>query len=173
MTWFISKEAHYQVIKELEEQTDRGAAIIAAAFLDERLSEAILSRLRPLPDVTDKLLSSSGPVGTFSAKIDLAYALGYYGERSHRDLHLVRKIRNKFAHTLEPTGFNTESISHWCAELWLPQNVLEMGRDTPPSEPRAQYLSAVNILNSLIWSEMSSSITKDRGKVEEPYFLRW
>jgi len=173
MAWFISKEAHYEVIKELENQTDRGAAIIGAALVEERLTEAIESRLLPNTIKKDKLLNETGPLGTFSAKIDMAYGLGFFGENSHKDLHIIRKIRNKFAHRIEPLTFTIQSISDQCNALWLPKNVLEMGNSEPPTTPRHQYLRAINILNGLIWSEITSDITKDKCNPEPPYFLPW
>jgi DNA-binding MltR family transcriptional regulator len=183
MTWFISDESHYEVVREIEEQTDRGAAIIGAALLEERLSEAIRSRLRAAPDTTpngnrkvdvrDQILSPSRTLGDFSVKIDLAYTLGFFGEQCYRDLYYVRKIRNEFAHIQEPITFETQNIRAWCSELWIPKNLFPMGQRVPPSSPRGQYLRVVNVVNSMVWSEIHSSVTKDRLSIPEPYFLPW
>lgn len=47
----------------------------------------------------DKLFDYRGPVGSFSAKIDLAYALGAVSQNSYETLHVLRAIRNDIAHS--------------------------------------------------------------------------
>ena len=91
--------------RELEQQTDRGAAIIGAAFLEARLEEAIRSRLIGTGEPVDALFKGEAPLRTFRAKIDMGFALGLFGPRIHRDLNLIRKIRNKFAHHFGAISF--------------------------------------------------------------------
>ncbi|MBE7556685.1 MAG: hypothetical protein HS126_37015 [Anaerolineales bacterium] len=141
MVWSIIDETHRQIIEELESQTDRGAAIIGASLLDRRLEEAI--RVHLLDNkVTEKLFDASQALGSFSAKIDLAYSLGLYGEKSYHDLNLIRKIRNEFAHFDTPLNFDSQSVASRCAELWFPKNVEINNQPIAPKEARAQYLRA-------------------------------
>jgi hypothetical protein len=69
----------------------------------------------------DKLLKvlfeGYGPLATFSARIDLAYGLGYIAPLQRRDLHLIRKIRNIFAHRTGEVTFDDDDISSRCLEL--------------------------------------------------------
>jgi hypothetical protein len=44
--------------------------------------------------------------------------LGFVGAKAHRDLHLIRKIRNDFGHVPTPIDFNDQSISARCRELY-------------------------------------------------------
>jgi DNA-binding MltR family transcriptional regulator len=105
MGWSIEDESHRPIIEELESQTDRGAAIIGAALLEERLEEAIRGCLLD-NDGTDSLFKPFQAASTFSAKIRLAYSLGLCGEQMYRDLNLIRQIRNDFAHFVTPLNFN-------------------------------------------------------------------
>lgn len=73
------------------------------------LSDALVER--------DILLDNNGPLTTFSSRIELSYLLGLIGEQTRRDLNLIRKIRNEFAHTSNPISFETESIRNRCLEL--------------------------------------------------------
>jgi hypothetical protein len=76
MTWVIHGSTEQAVIEEIERQTDRGAALIAAAFIDARLETAIKTRLdRQANKTIAKLLHLSGALGSFAAKIDLGHAL--------------------------------------------------------------------------------------------------
>ncbi len=156
---------HWKIVRELEEQTDRGAAIIGAAYLEDRLAEAIKTRLvSDFGAITyksgrleERIFRGQGPLGTFGAKIDLAYALGMLGENSHRDAHLIRSIRNDFAHIAEKTRFSTPKIKNQCGALWLPANMLWPGTKKPPAEPREQYLRTVTLIWNLLWNEMAQT----------------
>jgi len=56
-------------------------------------------------------------LGTFSARIDAAYCLGLLSKDENRDLHLIRKIRNDFAHKLIDMSFESQEIASRCREL--------------------------------------------------------
>ncbi|MCE7982443.1 MAG: hypothetical protein DYG89_14715 [Caldilinea sp. CFX5] len=159
MAWTIIDENHRQIIQELEAQTDRGAAIIGASLIDKQLEEAIRVRLL-CNSATKELFKLSGPMHSFSAKINLAFALGLYGSHVYNDLNLIRKIRNDFAHFEIPINFTTQSISNRCSELWLPKHVEINHQPLSPKEPRDQYLRAVNILNSMLWKGIQRNYTK-------------
>jgi hypothetical protein len=43
---------------------------------------------------------ANAPLSTFNARIEMAYRLGVIDATFSRNLHLVRKIRNDFAHNV-------------------------------------------------------------------------
>ncbi|MCK1337965.1 hypothetical protein IVB38_18560 [Bradyrhizobium sp. 38] len=109
MTWFISHPHKYaHAIDEIPKQRDRGAAIIATAMLEEHLLEAVQSRLARHQSTGKKVFNGYGPLATFSARIDFGLLLGLYAESDHRDLHLIRRIRNNFAHSMHPISFKSK-----------------------------------------------------------------
>jgi DNA-binding MltR family transcriptional regulator len=73
--------------------------IIGATFL-EMLLENILREflIDEEKRVTEELFDGYKPLSTFSSKITMAYCLGLIYKSVHDDLHLIRKIRNEFAH---------------------------------------------------------------------------
>ena len=152
---------HWETIDEIQGQSDRGAAIIAAAYLEDRLESVILGKLSATglilayhqQSVRDRLLSGTGPLQTFSAKIDFAAAVGFLGPHAYRDAHQIRKIRNDFAHTSAPASFGDASMVSRCANLWIPQNLLAVGRAEPPTDAREQYLDAVVTIWNLLYTE--------------------
>ena len=101
----------------LTPESDRGCALMAAAFLDNRLEFLIESSLLPEPKLIKAFLSFNGPAGTFSARIDYAYLTAMLSKSVHSDLHLIRKIRNEFGHRIEPINFNTPEIKQRCDEF--------------------------------------------------------
>lgn len=88
------------LIKEMEDQTDRGVAIVGAAWVEEAMTTALESFLHSDPKSWNKLFTADGPVSNFSAKIDLCSLLGMINATIKSDLHIVRSIRNEFAHQI-------------------------------------------------------------------------
>jgi hypothetical protein len=106
--------------KELGKESDRAAVILAGAMFDEALLELIRRRLAQSPNDEDSLLDGAiAPIGTFSARIDLGYRLGLYHKQFWRGLHLVRRIRNKFAHHIEGCTFEERDVVSRIRELCL------------------------------------------------------
>lgn len=64
-----------QVVDSYKQESDRSSAILAASFLEEILEKAIKSFLIE-DQFADTLFRGHSPLSTFSAKIDVAYALG-------------------------------------------------------------------------------------------------
>jgi mannitol operon repressor len=155
--------------REIEQQTDRGVGIIAPSFLEARLEEAIRSRLVVKGGGVDELLGKNGAIGTFSAKIDLAFALELFGQQVYRELTLIRKIRNEFAHEYGAIGFQTPAIKSRCAELWIPQNILNYGEAAPPTDPREQFMRAVLTIFHLLLTEMD----ENRPDLRQPKKMPW
>ncbi len=88
------------LIEEIEDQTDRGVAIVGAAWIEESMSAAMESFLHSDPKSWDRLFFANGPLSTFSAKIDLCSLLGMINRTIKSDLHIIRDIRNEFAHQI-------------------------------------------------------------------------
>ncbi len=100
----------------LNAESPRGGVLVAASFLDNLLHEVIHAFLLEGKS-RDQLLSGfNAPIGTMSAKIALAAALGLISERERRECDLLRKIRNKFAHSVHPS-FDDEDVKSLCFEL--------------------------------------------------------
>ncbi|OWY27324.1 hypothetical protein [Herbaspirillum robiniae] len=88
------------LIEEIEEQTDRGVAIVGAAWIEEAMTTAMESFLHADSKAWSRLFGSNGPLSTFSAKIDLCSLLGLISGTIKSDLHIIREIRNEFAHQI-------------------------------------------------------------------------
>jgi hypothetical protein len=85
-------------INEFRDESDRAAVVLGAAKLDQLLYRIIQAFLIPVTTGRDELLDGDTPLGTFSAKINFTYRCGLIDSNFARALHMVRKIRNSFAH---------------------------------------------------------------------------
>jgi DNA-binding MltR family transcriptional regulator len=106
-----------QFIMTLNEESDRGAALVAAEVLSDALGSLIKSKLVSDKKLIQVAFSTAGAFGAFSARIDHAFLLGLLPEALRKDLHLLRRIRNEFAHSTDLKSFETHSIKSRCMEL--------------------------------------------------------
>lgn len=93
--------------EELKGGSDRACVISACAIVDHLLVQIIKKFLLPHPkkgrnrDQDPLFDGSNPPLGSFSSRINLAFRLGLIGDRLSEKLHLLRKVRNDFAHKFE------------------------------------------------------------------------
>jgi DNA-binding MltR family transcriptional regulator len=124
-------------------ESDRGCALMAAAYLDERLADLLKAYLIDDNSVVSNLFKFNGPFSTFSSRIDGAYTLGLLPKNVRADIQLVRKIRNDFAHVSKPITFEDQPIVSRC------QNFCLDGKDTT-ARPRGKFtrsmMAAVGVI---------------------------
>lgn len=65
----------------------------------------------------DKVFSYPGALSSFSAKIDLCFALGGITQEMRDDLNIIRDVRNKFCHTVSARSFSDPDIASKCKRL--------------------------------------------------------
>jgi hypothetical protein len=118
-------------VEEFKNQTDRGAAIVASAVLDDALTHAIQSRLVPLSNrQIESLFGRMRPLSSFSAKIELGAAIGLYDQNLRRTLNMIRDVRNEFAHQMGPITFADRGIAQLVRNARPPP----LPKDTPTRE---------------------------------------
>jgi hypothetical protein len=105
------------VFKEAHSETPRGAAIIMTVVLEAALEDCICARLIPMSNTQrDTLFGGEADFAGLAAKIDLGFSLGLYGTQTRTDLHLIRRIRNQFAH-YSPRNYSHSEIAKHCRNL--------------------------------------------------------
>jgi DNA-binding MltR family transcriptional regulator len=93
----------------LNKESDSGCAIIGAEITSSRLESLLRAFFRRDPhsrkQAVDPLFTGYGPLSTFSARIQMAYAM-YLIPKIIRDRgELIRKIRDHFGHSSSPARF--------------------------------------------------------------------
>jgi hypothetical protein len=151
---------------EIDKQTDRGAAIVAATVLDNILENLIAARLIiPSPKHKKALFGQYAPLSSFSAKIELGFALGLYDTERRASLDLIRDVRNKFAHRLEATGFDNPKIAA-IIEAGITQKV----RDYTHLSIRQKFLFTCNILIAFLGLTASFPQVQLKALADDPAF---
>ena len=153
-------EAFYHEVdavrSELAAQTDRGAAIVGAALMDEKLRQVLTAcfvsglSARDLAEMFD---GPSAPLGTYGAKCRLGRAIGLYGAELERELRIIGRIRNRFAHDLQISEFSDPQIAPLCADLrgYRAVRIERDGTRTPlaeyrgPGDARRVFLASIDM----------------------------
>ena len=107
-------------LNEFSKESDRGAALMAASMLDERLQD-ILAAFFIESKASDDLLSGfNAPLGTFASRASAAFVLGLIQENEFLEITVIRKIRNEFGHDWKPIPYESGPVADLCARLpWL------------------------------------------------------
>ena len=99
---------------DLFDESDRGAAIVGAALLEDTLATLLKDNMSSVAmsqkQVRD-IFDLSGPLSNFSAKISIAFAFAFIDKVTFNDLQIVRRIRNSFAHSAGKLSFADVSIA--------------------------------------------------------------
>jgi hypothetical protein len=145
---------HDQMASDLEEflefaiefnaETDRGAALVGAALVDDRLLRLLQSHL-VASKITEEMLDDSptAALGTFSARMNLCYALGLITRVEHRECGLIRKVRNMFAHKTHGLKFANPKITDLCFNL--------RGYAAGGGDARVRFVNSVIALCMVLW----------------------
>ena len=100
----------------LNKESERGAVLISVSYLESQLKSIIAAYLCPGKAAKILLDDFNGPLGTFGARSHAAAALGLVTDQDYRELQMLGKIRNEFAHR-HRTTFSDQSIIDRCRNL--------------------------------------------------------
>jgi len=150
--WAIS---YNKIVGLYHDETDRAAAVLAASFLEKQLEDCL--KLFLVDDRSiEELFNGYGPLSSFSAKISIAFALGLISDDMKRDLTLMRKIRNHFAHHPSEISFGTSPARDLCANLSMAQPIRhENGEIFHEPNPRLQFLFTVGAITIRMYQIVS------------------
>jgi len=103
----------------LENESDRGAVLVASSLIEKGLETLIASFLLESESKKDELFTGSmAPLSTLEAKISIACRMGLIRPRIKNYLNIFRKIRNDFAHNIETCSFDDTSVKNRLAEIY-------------------------------------------------------
>lgn len=152
-------DAYLELMTEMSDASDRTAAIVAAAMLDDTLGYALSCRfIQTGRRWTERLFDGGdAPLGTLSAKVGIGYALGVFGAQTCADLDLVRGIRNRFAHSAQARRFSDKIISDRCMALTTPTTIVPgLGEPFPLQDARSRYLATCRHVTMQLVAEINT-----------------
>jgi|ERR1044071_991248 hypothetical protein len=144
-------DAFKEFVAEFKGETDRAAVILGAAKLDYMLYQILSKYLLPSVSSKDELLEGESALSSFSSRINACHRLGLINSEFTRTLHLIRKIRNSFAHEVSGTKLDSGPHRDRIRELAAPfghtyaYKFVREGYFTDKSGPSADFFIILSI----------------------------
>lgn len=130
------------IITEVSDAPIRSSIITAAALIDSMLKILIEKKL--IDNFPKDIFDISGCLGTFSAKNNMAYAMGLISKELYGDIKLYGKIRNKCAHNFVLDKGNMQSITDNAKQFKLLKAVFQF--DEKKADVRLYTVLEFNII---------------------------
>ena len=144
-------------LDEFAKETDRAGVIISASMLDQVLETVLRSYLSPTSSSDDELFDSpNAPLSTFSSRINMCHRLGLISPRLCRDLHIIRRIRNQFAHNITGCTFEAPGVRNRILELTRSTGVCDnipRLRQAIPEGPKSEFQLSVSMILTYLWMQ--------------------
>jgi DNA-binding MltR family transcriptional regulator len=158
--------------EEFNHTSDRSCVIVATSILERLLGDLLRAHLVPNNSSTDTLFDGpNAPVSTLSARIDFAYRLGLISHQLARDLHLIRRIRNDFAHSIEGCSFQNAGVTNQVSELIRSQDLKSRAPfmfTTPYDSVRGHFILSVSLIVTFL-----DELVRNEVKQLSPASLDW
>src|SRR5438445_1903262 len=147
--------------RALAEESDRGCALFASAYLDKALSDLLYLSLVESKKIEEDLFEGTAPLASFSSRIKLAFYLGRISAQCRTDLDTIRKIRNDFAHDAPLISFDTQSIADRCRNLGFSYQLRN-------AAPRAHFTAAASGILATIHGTALQSVAPKQKPDDRP-----
>ena len=120
-------------LSEFQEETDRVAALVGAALIDDRMERLLKSHLLECKQSKEILNGGSSPLGSFSARTNMAYCLGLITELEYKEIEtqLKARILEKF----DPDAID-EAVTISVKRRWLLKRAMKVTNTRWDIEPR-------------------------------------
>ena len=138
---------YLQMVQLFQGESDRGAAVLAGSYVENFLGAYLRSCMADR-SLSEKIFSSNGSLATFSQRIDFAQAFGFLPSGVCRELQLIRKIRNHFAHHPLNASFGHSPVREWVNELVSSQTEVEVqeGEKFKLADGKVAYLISAGMV---------------------------
>lgn len=102
---------------QLNTEDDRALVLSLAAFIEETLGRLLLAYFRDCKATKELVEGFNAPLGTLSARVKAAYSFGLASEEQFRDMEILRKVRNLFAHDWEGVTLERNDVAAMLGQL--------------------------------------------------------
>jgi len=138
-----------------DDSPHRGPGIALPTILENRTTEMLKLAMRRDTAIAKDLFRASGALGSFGIKIQLAYMLGLITKDTYRDLDILRKIRNDFAHNVGIKTFDDPQISSRIKSMHVYKTLIAL-RDRRPFDPHKAEPFIEKVTAQILRDEMAT-----------------
>jgi len=101
----------------IRKQDDQTMVLSLATFLEDTLGRLLLAYFRSCKATKELVEGFNAPLGTFGIRIKAVYAFGLVTEDQFKDMEILRKIRNQFAHNWEGVTLERNDLQALTGQL--------------------------------------------------------
>lgn len=101
----------------IRKQEDQAMVLSLATFLEDTLGRLLIAYFRTCKATKDLVEGFNAPLGTFGSRIKAVYAFGLVTDEQFKDMEVLRKIRNQFAHNWEGVTLEQNDIQSLIGQL--------------------------------------------------------
>ena len=124
-----------------EHDNEREIAIVGCAYIESLLGDILVATFLDDRSEVKNLIGEAGPLNGLVARARLLYLLGVIHELVYKDIKIIGKIRNEFAHKVS-ASFADDRIKDLCRNLkWYEFNLFMK----PPAEATARDIYQVGV----------------------------
>ena len=98
-------------------QDDRAMVLSLATFIEDTLGRLLLAYFRNCKATKELVEGFNAPLGTLGSRIKAAYSFGLVTLEQYKDMEILRKVRNQFAHNWEGVSLERNDIQAMVGEL--------------------------------------------------------
>lgn len=147
-----------KMVEVFQYESDRGAAVLAGSYVDNYLGLYLKSKMVE-SSLEGKIFGPQGSLSSFSQRIDFSEAFGYLPKNTCAKLHIIRKIRNHFAHHPLEASFSRDPIKGYIDAL---ENLKELKVKFPGNKfklknPKTIYLVSIGLIIAIIYAKMKNA----------------
>lgn len=140
---------YHDIVKEYHSESDRAAAVLVGSYIELYTAKFLWHFMRSKLSNNEfhNLFNNYGPLSSFSARIEVAYAFGFIDEKLRKDLKTIKDIRNLFSHKHKLKSFSEEPILGYCRNLIGAKQLYgRSGNEFQAKYPKELYLVSISIL---------------------------
>jgi len=121
--------------------------VVFGSYVEQTTIDLFKLHLRPMQNKQehDRIFGPNSPLGSFSARIEMAYMLRWIPERVRENLHAFRKIRNLFAHEAYKVTVNDRQVIDLFGNIAID---VERFLDRMNSTDQGQYIDIKSLSRS-------------------------
>lgn len=112
-----SLEILNRFVTEIGRQVDQVMVLSLATFLEDTLGRLLIAYFRSCKSTKELVEGFNAPLGTFGSRIKAVYAFGLVTDEQFKDMEILRKVRNHFAHNWEGVSFERNDIQALIGQL--------------------------------------------------------
>ncbi|MER8422449.1 hypothetical protein [Mesorhizobium sp. M1403] len=152
------------IMNGLSSEPDLATAITGAALAEAALENLLIGKFKhSSPNLIGQLFLNRGPLMDFHSKILVAQAFGVITSSMAEEFHSIKAIRNAFAHSKVPLGFDHEIIGREVTSMAMGAAIRKKTDSAHTLGNREWFLLTVRLLLIILDELQDSPHSADRA----------